>query len=132
MIDVLRYLGRKWDPAFNCWDFVRLVYKDSFGLELDPHAINRPEDLRGAAHAVSLEIRNPVWEEISAPEANAVVLLGKGGVRWHAGVCVTPGNVAHLIDIGGVIVQSPLDISRAFTSTTYFRHAYFRSRPKAP
>lgn len=123
MIDVLKYLGKKWSDDFNCWDFVLLIYQEQFGIGLCRYPVNYSGDLRGACAAVEIEKSDPVWIETTTPSKNGVVLMGRKFSGWHVGFMVTEGEVIHLMDNAGSIVQSLADLKRQFATLKFFSHA---------
>lgn len=123
MIDVLKYLGKKWSPDFNCWDFVSLIYKKEFGIELCKYGINDSRNIKEACKAVETECSNAVWAEVEKPVENDLMLLGKGNLRWHVAFLINQDTAIHLIDNGGVMVQDLLTLKSEFNTFKFFNHA---------
>lgn len=124
MIQVVRYLGKRWEPSFNCWDLVRLIYKQEFGIDLCPHGINRADSIRQANCEVAKEL--PEWSEVEIPREGDVILLGKKSVRWHVGFMLTEIKVLHLIDKAGTAVQDVCEIRKGFETSKFYRYANLR------
>lgn len=126
MIPVVRYLGKKWKPDFNCWDLVRLIYKHEFGIELCPHGINRSDSIRQAKSEIEKEL--PEWREAETPIEGDVILLGKKSLSWHVGFMLTENLSIHLIDKGFSKVQPISEIQKGFTNSKFYRHDNIRLR----
>ena len=129
MIPVIRYLGKKWQPDFNCWDLVRLIYKNEFAIELCPHGINRANSIKQANAEVEKELTE--WQEVESAVEGDVILLGKRSIRWHVGFMLTENLAIHLIDKGFSKVQPISEIQKGFTTSKFYRHDHIRLRQKA-
>jgi len=84
VIDVQAYLGLRYlrggreRPAVDCWGLARLIYRETFGVELDPH---------DTAPWGSAEVGREIVEE-----RGAWLLVDRAAIR--------PGDIAFLRRIG--------------------------------
>lgn len=129
MIPVVRYLGKKWQPDFNCWDLVRLIYKQEFAIELCPHGINRANSIRQANSEIAKEL--PEWCEVETPIEGDVILLGKKSLSWHVGFMLTENLAIHLIDNAASKVQPISEIRKGFHTSKFYRHENIHLRQKS-
>jgi cell wall-associated NlpC family hydrolase len=99
---VAEYVGRPYDPvAFNCWRLVVDVYREHFGIDLEPHATLSVAD-RAAVWLAADEERAAVWKAVEAAQTRLgdVILLRPMG-HMHVGLIVEPGRSGrflHVID----------------------------------
>lgn len=118
----LQYFGREWSPDFNCWDFVRLVYRESYNIELPAYGVDSPLDFAATKAAEASERGRGCWNETYRPKPGAVVLMAKGST-YHAGVLLGGRSVLHLQACAGLRNQRLSELQRNFQNITFYHHA---------
>ena len=92
-----KYLGFRWKPDFNCWDFVCYIYDNEFGIKLQPQVISVSNAVRDAEKAIAFHSRDgDTWETTEQPVVGDVAVFGRKGLRYHVGVLTEEGMILHL------------------------------------
>lgn len=124
MSPIIKYLGKWWEPEYNCWDLVRTYYELEFGIVLPPHPISVSNAVRQAELQVSSELAGEfVWEETQDPRWGDVALFGKKGVRFHVGVMLDRSTVLHLPENTPSCAVPVSRLKTSFDSVTFYRHS---------
>ncbi len=95
---------------------------------LHPHAVNAAVDLKGAIEVASEELAKPCWIELTEPEPNCLVVLGKRRCGYHAAVMLTETQALHLLEATRKpAVSTLLELAKKFSSIKFYRHALIHS-----
>ncbi len=133
-----RYLGQPWKTGgreakdgFDCWGFLRWVYKCEFNIEVSEHVAPVGE-LAPPAEVVAEELTSQQWLPISGPTIGDVVALGRGKPGYmgtnsfsHVGIYVeTPAPaLLHIIANGtSCIVTLKALYRQGFGNVKFYRH----------
>lgn len=122
---ISRYVGRAWNPpAFDCWEFLRCVYRDALGIEL--HALGHiaGETAQDMPFAYT-EAGSGRWLPVSIPQDGDAVAMGKRARPHHVGIWLSSdgGMIAHCSEPRGVTV-APLRALRAQGWATFQFYRY--------
>lgn len=126
MISPLPYFAMKWKEEFNCWDFVRLIYRKEFLIDLPPYHVAAFAAVRQACRAIEKEEVAPVWQPIENPVENCVIVMGKPGLRHHVGFMLDPKTVLHLPTNCHSIAQPIRALKNNLSTISFFSHAQLR------
>lgn len=89
--------GRDYNGC-DCWGFLRLVFKDHFGIELLDHNddYENIKDRHSIVAVVNEEL--PDWIEVDRPECGNVVLVRCRGLPVHVGVMINRKQMLHIME----------------------------------
>lgn len=97
-----QHIGRPWLPTFDCWEFVREVFRDRLSIELPEEAAG-VLILSGAAHSTGLRVARTIGQ------VDDLVLMRRADGRRHVGMLAMANgrigvlhNDGHLSDHGPV------------------------------
>ena len=131
MIDVQAYLGLRYlrggreRPAVDCWGLARLIYREAFGLELDPH-----DTAPGGSAEVGREIveERGAWLPVdrTAIRPGDIAFLRRIGRPFHVGVVLDRRCMIHA-DEGVDVCVEPID--RQLGRVEFFRHPALGTDP---
>lgn len=118
-------IGRPWaPPEFDCWAFLRLVYRQAYGIEL--HQLGHVAgDLKADIPFAYTEAGSGRWLRVSTPRDGDAVAMGRGARPHHCGVWMAEngGLVAHCSEPMGVTAAPLRALSVAgWGSFTFYRH----------
>ena len=123
MIVVDKYLGREFHwKRYNCWDFIRDVWKDHCGVDLgkrDPADWTRTA-LAEAFRQQQFDVEGKLVTRIPEPEDPCLVMFVRPNVLSHVGIWVR-GRVLHLQPRGNVILQPLSEVAIGFTEIRWYK-----------
>lgn len=128
---VNRLVGRPWSSfSFDCWEFVRAVYQEGYGIHLPKFpGVDGAVPGQGAA-AVAQARAGGDWRQVSAPETGDAVTMGRISRPHHCGVYVASDRgpmVAHCDTAQGVACHNLRKLyALGWSGLTFYRH---RDRP---
>ena len=123
------YIGRRWEAgaegpdAFDCWQFVRYVYRHHYRIDLPLVPID-PEDLRAVMEAFTGHEERSNWTQVSIPADGDVVLMARREKAAHVGIYVVDGSdrgVIHCRRGAGVIFDRLTTLRAGWPNLEYFR-----------
>lgn len=106
-IDVAKYLGREFDwKTYNCWDFVRDVWRDHCGVDLGARTppSGKKADMERAFDEQLHFMVPSMAQRLDMPVDPCIVLMVRPGVLSHVGV-FTQNRLLHLQPRGNVMLQ---------------------------
>lgn len=118
MIDWSRYVGlpfvdkgRDW-AGIDCWGLLRLVYAETFGLDLpsfaDGYATTADRVAVAALIGRSVGRATP-WQTVAsgAERPGDGILIREGGEPRHVGIVVRPGRMLHATrEAGAAVIEN--------------------------
>ncbi len=123
-MNILQYLDRTWVSGFyDCWSFVREVYKTEIGVDLPVVCIDA-EDLRLVVREFSANCARGRFSKVKVPEHLDVVLMGRNERAFHCGLYLKFPNedrIIHNTKLSGVLCQTPRDLGRTIEILSYYR-----------
>jgi cell wall-associated NlpC family hydrolase len=105
---VQRHLGRPWNRnGFDCWQFVRSVYFEAYGVTLSNHGGIQLGDsnLRQVSDEMIRGVYSDGWMPVNTPQPGDLVLLGRREWPHHCGVWLEAGRIAHNLEEMGVAIH---------------------------
>lgn len=108
-----KYIGRNWvNGEYDCWQFVRDVYKQEMNIELPVFNINAL-DIRQIQNTFNNTSEYDNWQEIALTELqdNDVILCGKNKNTHHIGIWFKSG-IVHNVENKGVVYQTPQSLKQ--------------------
>lgn len=120
-------VGREWDAQhFDCWAFVRLVYLQSYGIDLPILPGVNPEDCNESARAVLRVSKSGEWSRTMYPFPGDCVLMTKRSRPHHVGVFLFESGrpiIAHCDSISGSVCQTLSQLmAHGWGGFMYYRH----------
>lgn len=99
-------LGAQGPSAFDCWGFVRHVWREHFGIDVPIIECDK-ENPRAYAQRFMQHDERTNWIKVDVPEDGDAVLLSQGVRPTHVGVYaeVDGGRVLHCLKGMGVVSQ---------------------------
>jgi cell wall-associated NlpC family hydrolase len=91
---------------YDCWGFVRLIYKNELGITLPDYEYG----LKDQWEALRLETGQPTWTRTNEPLPTDVVLL-VAQANPHVGIYLSEHRMLHLPEHGTSCIES-LDAPR--------------------
>lgn len=122
MIEVDKYLGREFNlRTYNCWDFIRDVWKDHCGVDLGSRTPNpaTAAAMVAAFQNCQFDVEGQVVKRIEEPEDPCLVMLIRPKVMSHVGVFVR-GKLLHLA-WGSNVRHQPLDEVLGFSEIRWYK-----------
>ena len=110
-------VGKSWEPlgrgpeAFDCWGFVRWVYRAG-GRPLADYPYLEGDELEGIDHSL--------WEPAADRAPYSVVALGRGVCTSHVGIYHPNGLYYHCTKDRGVCGDRYEAIRHAFSNVNYW------------
>jgi cell wall-associated NlpC family hydrolase len=126
VIDPRPYLGIPYAadgrdrPGLDCWGLVRLVYRESLGIDLPAWDTVTDADAPAVHMAMAQEAR--CWIAVSEPQAGDVVLLRRFGRPGHCGIVIGGGRFLHVEPGGHASAPSLTDPREARRIEGFYRH----------
>lgn len=126
-----RTVGRPWSSfSFDCWEFVRVVYQEGYGIRL-PKFPGVDGAVPGQGAAALAEARaSGDWRPVCAPETGDAVTMGRISRPHHCGVYIATDRgpkVAHCDAPQGVALHSLRQLGvLGWSGLAFYRH---RDRP---
>jgi cell wall-associated NlpC family hydrolase len=116
------YVGKPWAAIDNnCWDFVRLIWREHFGLEVPAVDVDAYSRL-ACCRALSAHDHRHEWVEVETPADGDAVLMGRSKLMAHVGVFVA-GRVLHCLEGHGVVWQRLSDVKLSgLKNILFYRH----------
>lgn len=100
-----KYIGEPWVAGVNdCWIFLRLVYREQYGLLLPPVADVSALSALACARAFTQHELRGEWQPVDHPRDGDAALIGKSSRPSHVGICVS-GKILHCLRGPGVVLQ---------------------------
>ncbi len=109
-----QYIGRDWcadggEPyQFNCWSFVRYIYKNHFACELPLISVDA-ENILELTRAFNRYSQQPCWQQVDRPSDGNCVLMRMARYPIHVGIWLENGGdsgVLHCARLSGVVFQN--------------------------
>ena len=103
-----KYIGLPYRAGFfNCWDFVRKVYRDEFGINLPEFPVD-VDNLRALIKTVKAKSESQLWQQVKTPKEGTIVLLRQSRHPIHVGIWleIDGGGVLHNERTMGVVFQN--------------------------
>jgi len=123
MIRIDDYMGREFNwRTYNCWDFVRDVWKDHTGKDIgsrDFPTIAR-DDIKRFEEIAFKERLTVVTERIEKPEDPCLVVFIRPNVMSHIGIWVR-GRVLHLRPQGNVVYQALDEVAVGYKELRWYK-----------
>jgi cell wall-associated NlpC family hydrolase len=126
---VVPFVGRAWEPpAFDCWQFLRLVYRQAYGIELHELGHVAGDTARDVPFAYT-EAGSGRWCPVLIPRDGDAVAMGRRERPHHVGIWLATdgGLVAHCAEPLGVTV-API---RALAVVGWGSLKFYRHRDRA-
>ena len=127
-----QYLGKPWvrggrgPNSFDCWGFVKAVYRDGLGVELQDYPTERA-GVVSLAFAIRGAASGPLWSEVETPdEFDGISICSPRGVAHHVGIwtCADGGRVIHCNEgVGVVAVPRNRLEAHGLPKLRFYRHA---------
>lgn len=124
-----QYIGRRWEAgadgpdSFDCWQFVRYVYRHHYNIELPLVPVD-PDDLRAVMEAFNGHEERTNWQQVQTPADGDVVLMARRGKAAHVGIYISEGlmrGVIHCRKGAGVIFDRVSVVKEGFPKLEYYR-----------
>lgn len=110
LIDAVhKHLGRPWSAhGFDCWECVRAIYFDAYGITLAQFQIETPGDHHETMTAIDEQKKTGKWEMLGYPEDGCFVAIGKREWPHHIGIylAIDGGKIVHCLENIGCVVDS--------------------------
>ena len=103
-----KYIGQPYRAGFfNCWDFVRQVYKNEYGISLNHIPVDET-NLKQLMTTVKTTSEHKNWRSVKQVEEGDLLLMRQSKHPIHVGVWVNidGGGVLHCIKNSGVVFQN--------------------------
>jgi hypothetical protein len=121
-------IGRRWSSAWDCWGFVRQVYREAYAIALPELPGVDGADARQGAAAIRWQRTRPEWRRLTLDQvvAGDVVTMGvQEGRPHHVGIwlAIDGGRVAHCDQHAGVCCHSLRQLrAQRWGGFEFFRH----------
>lgn len=123
-----RRFGGDLKTGIDCWNLLRRVYREVFGIDLPEFAIDAA-DLRKVAGAISAN-KSANWVEVNRPmlkDGDGVLMFGHVGERLaraetHVGIFVAPRHVLHVEETTASVVVPLGHGSIDYRLAGFYRH----------
>lgn len=123
-----KHLGRPWSAVgFDCWECVRAIYFDAYGIVLDQFQVDTPGDHHETMTAIDSQKKTGKWELLPYPEDGCLAALGKRQWPHHIGVYLATdgGKVVHCLEHIGCVIDSVSALRRnGWGFIQYYRLAH--------
>lgn len=99
--------GGKGPESYDCWSFVRFIWKEYFDISVPEIGVNANNILNVAKELRDNEERMK-WNKVDSPKEGDAVLLAHAKFPTHIGVWIDEdgGGVLHCVKGAGVVFQS--------------------------
>ena len=122
-LDWTSLLEIRWAPGFNCWDMVRLVQKNWFGIELPDFRVTVFNHLATWDFLEEQSVSDQ-WREIQIPAFGDVVSFFSPRRHVHVGVILQDGRrMIHLPRSSSTRIEDHRALAVSYKSTRFHRHA---------
>jgi cell wall-associated NlpC family hydrolase len=125
----LQHLGKPWvcgsqgPQTFDCWGLLKTVYRESFGIELDPLEARRADQVADCVRVAAGIVESPDWTETKEPREGDAVALSRRSAIHHVGIYLKGRRVLHAVSSNGVIVQSIHSLKlNGFSIIKFYHH----------
>lgn len=123
MNHVIDYLGRRWSPEFNCWDFVLEFYHKELGVILEPHHVMVASAVRQAHEAFRTEAVRSEWSLEENPVLGDVAVFRRRSLSYHVGVMLDRTTVLHLPENSPSCAIPIRRLLTQFDAVQFYRHS---------
>lgn len=83
----------------DCWGLVHLIYRERLGIVLpDKAGIHTAHEKDLAAIAQAMDEEASLWKKVEKPDVYDVVLMRRGILACHVGICVGEGRFLHVVE----------------------------------
>lgn len=112
-MQTLDYIGIPWVSGgktiegFDCWGMVQHWYATRLHKKL-PDNIADPDSILSVAKSAEAEQNSSRWVELSEPQKNCIVAMGRNSKVTHVGVYIGDDLVLHCARDAGKCVVQPL------------------------
>jgi hypothetical protein len=91
----INYIGKKWTPEFNCWEFAKLILEKEKGFDVSTalDAIANPLSIGEVGLAISIGLSQ--WQKVEIPEEFDICIMGKKDIVNHIGICINQRSIIH-------------------------------------
>lgn len=130
------YIGKGWaagaegPDAFDCWTFLRHVYRAHYSIDLPLIDSTLADNYRATANAIASQPDRGNWTQVvDAPRDGDAVLLAHSRHPTHVGVWleVDGGGVLHCVHGAGVVFSALSALARG----GWGRIEYYRRKETA-
>ena len=122
------YLNIPWKSGgtdtdgFDCWGLVSHWYSERLGISL-PSFPSEGADIASIARGFCALEEDGRWEELTEPEDNCIVAMGRNTIVTHSGVYIGEGFVLHILrDTRFSIAQSTAQIRRRYRTVKFYKY----------
>lgn len=127
----IQYIGLPWafgqagPHAYDCWNFVRLVYNRHFNIDLP--VVEYTADWKDSAKKLQDPEARREWRKVDKPQEGDAVMMARSRYPIHIGLWINANGtqgVLHCLERVGVHFTSQnLIRSSGWGSLEYYRHA---------
>jgi len=112
MRNLREYVGipfrdKGFDPVsgLDCWQLVRLFYRQEFGIALPDYMAlySSSLDMNGASDAIRIGMKD--WNHVDTPKYGDVLIFRITSAPWHTGVRLDGGNMLHTDEGHGSVIE---------------------------
>jgi cell wall-associated NlpC family hydrolase len=103
-----KHLGRPWNAnGFDCWECVRAIYSDAFGIILPTVPLGEGADVVRYRDAITEHTTGKAFVEIAKPVDGCIVAMGKREWPHHVGVYIKAdaGRIVHCLEHAGCTID---------------------------
>lgn len=118
--DYRQFMSRSYSGAAPCFDLVRDVYRECYGVELAP--VDLPQQTLREQCAVLHSQCLMLADRVSDPKEGDVVLIRSGSRPWHIGLVISPPLMLHVMAGHSVAVEDYTDIRWRNAVEGFYRH----------
>jgi len=99
-IKIVDLIGTKWVSGgkgpheFDCWGLAQYWYREQLGIKLPEYPADADKVME-VARTLNKEVKTSAWTELSSPEPNCLVVMGRNTSITHVGVYLKDGAVLH-------------------------------------
>jgi hypothetical protein len=103
--------SHKYQNSVDCFDFVKLYYKDVFNFEIKINYLNIDSYKSIVNVIIDQKEHIDIWKKIKKPKDNCIVLLSQGKKMHHVGIWLNDG-VYHFLNGFGLVYNDFVDLKR--------------------
>lgn len=137
---ILPHLGKPWvsgargPDSFDCWGLLVTLYRDAYGIALEPYGGVDAHNTRTVARLLAEGGKSDIWEPLAEPVDGCAVAMS-GNARFHHVGMFTDldgGLIVHAAEGRGVVAES-LARLRGFGihRLAFYRHREQHEQPRA-
>jgi cell wall-associated NlpC family hydrolase len=119
----LNYTGLQWKHDFNCWDLVRLIYKNELGLDATTEFDQAENPLDVIANEKAFATVAERWQPVETPREFDVCAMGRKSIVHHVGIFIEPNFVFHLTPNKISSSDTINTIHKNYKTVRFYRHA---------